>query len=309
MSRREFRVSLDLPRPAAALVMGSAATATLAITGQVSPAALALAVLAIGGAAFWRERPLRWQRNPWLLNAALGAIAAASLALWVRGALALVALAHFAVLDPGAPAPRRPAAALRIPAGRARALPGGPRREPHGQPALPPAPRGVRRDRRMDADRPHAARRGDRSGRARGGAARAHPAALRRHRHRQPRHGADRRRDLPAAAPRALRSAFSPAASGAPSVFRASRIASSSATSGASGWIPRWRCASTPSKASRRARRTPTGGASPSTASTAGAGPSLRAAASSCRARASWGSPSATSRAASASSSASCASP
>ena len=59
MSRREFRVSLDLPRPAAALVMGSAATATLAITEQVSPAALALAVLAIGGAAFWRGAPAR----------------------------------------------------------------------------------------------------------------------------------------------------------------------------------------------------------------------------------------------------------
>jgi transglutaminase-like putative cysteine protease len=98
VSRREFRISLDLPRPAAALVMGTAATATLAITRQISPVALVLAVLAIGVAALFRERPLAVQRNPWLLNAALGAIAAASIALWVRGALALVALAHFAVL-------------------------------------------------------------------------------------------------------------------------------------------------------------------------------------------------------------------
>jgi transglutaminase-like putative cysteine protease len=98
MSRREFRASLDVPRPAAALAMGAAATATLAITQQVSPLALGLAVLAIGVAALRRERPLGVQRNPWLLNAALGATAAVSLALWVRGALALVALAHFAVL-------------------------------------------------------------------------------------------------------------------------------------------------------------------------------------------------------------------
>jgi len=98
MSRREFRVPLDLPRPAAALAMGTAATATLAITGQVLPVALALAVLAIGASALFRERPLRLQRNAWVLNAALGAIVAVSLALWVRGALALVALAHFAVL-------------------------------------------------------------------------------------------------------------------------------------------------------------------------------------------------------------------
>ena len=49
VSRREFRVALDAPRPAAAFVMGAAATATLAITGQISPAALAAAALAVGG--------------------------------------------------------------------------------------------------------------------------------------------------------------------------------------------------------------------------------------------------------------------
>lgn len=98
MSRREFRAALDSPRPAAAFVMGTAATATLAITGQVSPLALGAAVVAIGGGALLRERPLALQRSPWLLNPALGAIAALSVALWVRGALAMVALAHFAAL-------------------------------------------------------------------------------------------------------------------------------------------------------------------------------------------------------------------
>jgi len=98
MSRREFRIPLDAPRPAAALVMGFAATATLAVTGQLAPPALGTALLCMAAAAFWRERPLGFQRNAWLLNAALGAIAALSVALWVRGALALVALAHFALL-------------------------------------------------------------------------------------------------------------------------------------------------------------------------------------------------------------------
>ncbi len=98
MSRREFRVALDAPRPAAALVMGLAATSTLAVTGQVAPVVLGLAVVAIGAAALLREGPLGAQRNPWLLNAALGAIAAFSIALWVQGGLAIVALAHFAIL-------------------------------------------------------------------------------------------------------------------------------------------------------------------------------------------------------------------
>jgi len=98
MSRREFRVSLDAPRPAAALVMGTAATATLAVTGQVAPVALGAALLCLAVAAIWRERPLGFQRSAWILNAALGAIVALSVALWVHGALALVALAHFALL-------------------------------------------------------------------------------------------------------------------------------------------------------------------------------------------------------------------
>jgi transglutaminase-like putative cysteine protease len=98
VSRREFRAALDAPRPAAAWVMGGAATATLAVTGQLLPPVLALAVLVLGGAALRRERPLRLQRSPWALNAALGAIAALTVALWLQGALAMVALAHFAVL-------------------------------------------------------------------------------------------------------------------------------------------------------------------------------------------------------------------
>lgn len=98
MSRLEFRLALDAPRPAAALGMVAAATATLAITGQLSPVVLGLAVVALGLAALWRQQPRRWQRNAWVLNGLLGVIAGAAVALWVQGALALVALAHFASL-------------------------------------------------------------------------------------------------------------------------------------------------------------------------------------------------------------------
>ena len=98
MSRREFRAALDAPRPAAAFLMGVAASATLAVTGQVLPVVLALAAVAVGVGAFRREEPHPAQRNPWLLNMALGAIAALSISLWVQGALAMIALAHFAVL-------------------------------------------------------------------------------------------------------------------------------------------------------------------------------------------------------------------
>ena len=52
VSRREFRTPIDVPRPAAAFVMGAAATATLAITGQI-----ALPVLALGGGRRSPRRP------------------------------------------------------------------------------------------------------------------------------------------------------------------------------------------------------------------------------------------------------------
>lgn len=98
MSRREFRSALDAPRPAAAFVMGVAATATLAITRQVAWPALAVALSVTAAGLLWRERPRAAQRSAWVLNPALGAAAALGVALWVQGALALVALAHFAVL-------------------------------------------------------------------------------------------------------------------------------------------------------------------------------------------------------------------
>jgi len=101
MSRREFRVAQDCPRPPAAVVMVASATLTLAITGQVSLIALGVATLAIGLAALWREEPRSFQRSALLLNIALGVITAISVVLWMRGELALIALSHFAILTSG----------------------------------------------------------------------------------------------------------------------------------------------------------------------------------------------------------------
>ena len=101
MSRREFRVAQDTPRPASAVVMVGSATLTLAVTGQVSPFALGFATLAIGLAALWRDRPQPFQRSAVFLNLGLALITALCVSVWLRGELALVALSHFAVLTCG----------------------------------------------------------------------------------------------------------------------------------------------------------------------------------------------------------------
>ena len=98
MSRLEFRVPVALPRPRSATLMVALATGTLAITGQVAPWALGIAALALGFVALRGEQHARWRTNAWLLNAGLAGCIAAASALWLRGALAIVALAHFAVL-------------------------------------------------------------------------------------------------------------------------------------------------------------------------------------------------------------------
>ncbi|MEN8161223.1 MAG: DUF3488 and transglutaminase-like domain-containing protein [Myxococcota bacterium] len=100
MTRLEFRVAVDSPRPRAAFAMVGLATATLAITGQLAIWALALCALA-GGYSFWRQRPARWQRNSWLLNGLLAGCAAAAAALYAYGSPLIVALAHFAALVQG----------------------------------------------------------------------------------------------------------------------------------------------------------------------------------------------------------------
>ncbi len=98
MSRLEFREAVALPRPRSAVWMVALATATLAITGQLLPWALAIAVLALGFVALRGEVYAAWRASSWLLNSGLFGCVAVGAALWLRGELALIGLAHFAVL-------------------------------------------------------------------------------------------------------------------------------------------------------------------------------------------------------------------
>jgi transglutaminase-like putative cysteine protease len=78
--------------------MVATASLTLAITGQLATWTVALAGLGIGAAALLREAPRGWQRSGLVLNGSIGAIMIGSAWLFARGELAVVALAHFAIL-------------------------------------------------------------------------------------------------------------------------------------------------------------------------------------------------------------------
>jgi transglutaminase-like putative cysteine protease len=101
VSRLEFRVAVDSPRPRSALAMVGLASATLAITGHIQPWALALCALALGWAIRRGARPAAWQRNRWLLNFALAGCVTAALVVELTGGALIVALAHFALLAQG----------------------------------------------------------------------------------------------------------------------------------------------------------------------------------------------------------------
>src|SRR5262245_59047643 len=98
MTRLEFRVAVDSPRPRAALALVGLATATVAITGQLAPWALALCAAALGWTLLRGGRPARWQRSAWPLNGLLAACVVTAAWLWALGSALLVTLAHFAAL-------------------------------------------------------------------------------------------------------------------------------------------------------------------------------------------------------------------
>jgi transglutaminase-like putative cysteine protease len=101
VSRLEFRVAVDSPRPRSALAMVGLASATLAITGHIQPWALVLCAFALGWAIRRGARPAAWQRNRWLLNGALAGCVTAALTVELMGGALIVALAHFALLAQG----------------------------------------------------------------------------------------------------------------------------------------------------------------------------------------------------------------
>jgi transglutaminase-like putative cysteine protease len=94
-------VSTSAPRPAAAWLMVSLASATLWITLQIAPWVIAIQVLAFAGSYLRRERPFAWQHSALVLDAALAGIVGLTLVLLWGAAPATIALGHFAALTQG----------------------------------------------------------------------------------------------------------------------------------------------------------------------------------------------------------------
>jgi transglutaminase-like putative cysteine protease len=89
------------PRPLSAYALAAVAGLSLAVTGELAVVALVAHAAAWLASLRLRGRARAWQRSAFVLNTALVAIAAGSALLWLRGGLAIVALAHFAHLAQG----------------------------------------------------------------------------------------------------------------------------------------------------------------------------------------------------------------
>ncbi len=83
------------PRPLASYAIVVVSAAALALTGQVSALVLAIHSVAVIVSLRLRNHPRAWQRNASVLNVGLLGSIGVALALWLRGDLALLALAHF----------------------------------------------------------------------------------------------------------------------------------------------------------------------------------------------------------------------
>jgi len=77
------------------------ASATLWITGQLDPVAVAVQAVAIGYSFLRRTRPHAWQCSPLTLNVGMFGIVGETIAVALRGEPSTVSLAHFAALTQG----------------------------------------------------------------------------------------------------------------------------------------------------------------------------------------------------------------
>jgi transglutaminase-like putative cysteine protease len=82
-------------RPLASYAVVLVSAAALALTGQVSALALALHAAAVVASLRLRPAPRAWQKRALVLNAGVLLAMVFAAQLWLRGALALLALAHF----------------------------------------------------------------------------------------------------------------------------------------------------------------------------------------------------------------------
>jgi hypothetical protein len=101
VSARAPRPRVDAPRPASAWLLVGVASATLWITGQLQPWAIAVQLAAILASFARRRSPLACQRSPVALNLAMAAIVVAAIAAAPPGGPATIPLAHFAALTQG----------------------------------------------------------------------------------------------------------------------------------------------------------------------------------------------------------------
>jgi transglutaminase-like putative cysteine protease len=89
------------PRPLSSYALAAVASLALAVTGELLVPAVVVQGVALLVSVRLRGRPRAWQQRGFLLNGALAAVVGLAIGLWLRGALAIVALAHFAFLAQG----------------------------------------------------------------------------------------------------------------------------------------------------------------------------------------------------------------
>jgi transglutaminase-like putative cysteine protease len=89
------RTEIAAPRPLSSYAVVLVSAAALALTGQVAMPALVVHAVALVVSLRTRLAPSAWQRSAWALNAGLLLSIGFAAQLWLRGELALLALAHF----------------------------------------------------------------------------------------------------------------------------------------------------------------------------------------------------------------------
>ncbi len=101
MSRRAFRIGVEEPRPASAWTLVAVASATLWLTRQLAPWAIAIQLAAIA-LSYWRRRePFAWQSNAIALNLGMLGVSGATIHVALQGGPATLGLAHFSALAQG----------------------------------------------------------------------------------------------------------------------------------------------------------------------------------------------------------------
>lgn len=93
------RPGVSEPRPRSAWILATVASASLWITGQLSPFTIAVQVAALAFTYATRTRPFEMQKSAITLNVCMVAITTTTISVALKGHPAVVSLAHFAALS------------------------------------------------------------------------------------------------------------------------------------------------------------------------------------------------------------------